>query len=313
MAERSFLYRAARMLRRLAGLGATPGHGRFQAPLFLLAPPQSPLVPHGFHEPTLEDPQSQLCTHGQIRSALYRELSTALGIQGAEHRKSWEFIWILAMLRASGLLRPGIRALGFGVGQEPLPAYFASLGMEVLATDAPPERIAGQGWDSIGQHAAGLRALQHPHLVANDELERRVRFAAIDMNAIPDTLGGFDLCWSACALEHLGSLDHGMRFIEASLATLRPGGLAVHTTEFNLSSNDRTAESPEMSLYRKRDIEALFERLVRAGHHPMPLNLHPGTAALDEHVDLPPYSPQHLKLEIRHHVCTSIGIAVRRG
>lgn len=313
MAKRPALYRMVRLVRQIAGIAASSRHGRYQVPLFLMRPPASAAVPHAFMEPRLEHPQSQLCTHGQMRSALYHELSAALGFPAREHRKVWEFVWILATLRAAGLLRSGIRALGFGVGHEPLPAYFASLGIEVLATDAPPEVVAGQGWDSTGQHAAALQALHQPHLVADAELARLVRFSPVDMNHIPATLGGFDFCWSACALEHLGSLEHGMRFIEASLATLKPGGIAVHTTEFNLSSNDRTAESPDLSLYRKRDIEGLFERLVAAGHEPLPLNLHPGAAALDEHVDLPPYSPMHLKLEMRHHVCTSIGIAVRRG
>lgn len=313
MAKWPVTYHLIRLARGLGRLAASSRHGRFAMPVFLVRPPESASVPYAFAEPSMEHPQSQLCTHGQMQSPLYRELAAALGLGAAEHRKLWEFAWILAVLRAVGLLRPGVRALGFGVGREPLPAYFASIGAEVLATDAPTSVIAGQGWDSIGQHAATLDALRQPHLISDTELARLVRFSPVDMNAIPATLSGFDFCWSACALEHLGSLDHGMRFIEASLATLRPGGIAVHTTEFNLSSNDRTAESPEMSLYRKRDIEALFERLVRAGHQPLPLNLHPGAAELDEYVDLPPYSPRYLKLEIRHHVCTSIGIAVRRG
>ena len=43
------------------------------------------------------------------------------------------------------MLKSGSRALGFGVGGEPLPSYMASLGMQVLASDMPgvtdPEAI----------------------------------------------------------------------------------------------------------------------------------------------------------------------------
>ena len=113
-------------------------------------------MPWVFAPPSLADPVSQLCTEAQLIEPLYEELCAALGISAARHRKAWEFAWIAAVLRKAGLLQPGRRALGFGVGGEPMPAYLAGRGVEVLATDAPIERIAGQGWDSTGQHAASL-------------------------------------------------------------------------------------------------------------------------------------------------------------
>lgn len=100
---------------------------------------------------------------------------------------------------------------------------------------------------------------------------------------------------------------------EQSLKTLRPGGLAVHTTEFNLSSNDATFEHPTLSLFRKRDIEDLYARLIAAGHKVWPLNLHPGTGPADAHIDLPPYGTPHLKLEVASYVTTSIGLVVEKG
>ena len=59
------------------------------------------------------------------------------------HRKLWEYVMICQALWERGMLRAGRRGCGFGVGQEPLPALFASLGCEVLAADAPAEPRAG--------------------------------------------------------------------------------------------------------------------------------------------------------------------------
>jgi hypothetical protein len=110
----------------------------------------------------------------------------------------------------------------------------------------------------------------------------------------------------------LGSIEHGIRFFQNSLKTLKPGGIAVHTTEFNLSSNDDTFESPSLCFFRRRDIENLLSRLVDDGHEVFPINFHPGSGALDTYVDLPPYALPHLKLEVAKFVATSIGLAVRK-
>ena len=256
---------------------------------------------------------SQLCTESQLASPLYAELCAGLGLPANPHRKLWEFAWIAAVIRHAGLLRPGLRGMGFGVGREPLPAYLAAHGLEVLATDAPPAAIEGHGWDTTGQHAAGLDPLRRPRLVADAEFDRLVRFMPCDMNDIPAEHGGFDFCWSSCAFEHLGSIEHGLRFVEASLRTLRPGGLAIHTTEFNLSSDTDTFEQANLCLFRRRDIEALLERVALAGHTPWPLNLYPGDGPMDAHIDLPPYALPHLKLEVARHVTTSIGIVVQKA
>ena len=79
--------------------------------------------------------------------------------------------------------------------------------------------------------------MRNDQICPEDEFRRLVDFRYCDMNNISSDLHEFDFCWSCCALEHLGSLSAGLRFIERSLDTLRPGGWAVHTTEFNLFSD----------------------------------------------------------------------------
>jgi hypothetical protein len=46
---------------------------------------------------------------------------------------------------------------------------------------------------------------------------------------------------------------------------LKPGGLAVHTTEFNLSSDLGTIESPDFSVYRRCDIDEFLARMATEG------------------------------------------------
>ena len=281
-------------------------------PPFLLRAPEHLGIPMLLEEPTLTRPVSQLCTASQFDEPAFPAWCGALGLTADHHRKTWEFCYILAVLWAAGVLEPGRRALGFGCGTEPIPALLARLGLDVLATDAPHDVIAGQGWDSTNQHTGGLQDLEKPGIVDRATFHARVAFRPVNMNAIPADLRGFDACWSSCAFEHLGSIAHGLTFFENSLATLRPGGVAVHTTEFNLQSNSDTYEDAALSLFRKRDIEALLGRLADAGHEVWPLNLHPGTTAVDEHIDLPPYALPHLKLRVANYVTTSIGLVVRK-
>ena len=282
----------------------------YMAPLWLLSPPKSPSVPWAWGIPSLEFPVSQLCTSNQMEGEFYKQLCASAAVQPEAHRKVWEFIYVKAVFDYYGLLNPGRRLLGFGIGQEPLPAAFAGRGASVLATDAPSETIANMGWDTTNQHASSLEQLYRWEIVSKEDFERLVSFEPLDMHAIPAHLTDFDGCWSACALEHLGSIDHGLDFIESSLRTLKPGGVAVHTTEFNLSSNAETFDRDYLAIYRRQDFERLVARLVEQGHFVAPLNLHPGTTAVDEHIDLPPYALPHLKLEVAGFVTTSFGLIV---
>lgn len=76
------------------------------------------------------------------------------------------------------------------------------------------------------------------------------------MNAINANLQDYDFCWSSCALEHLGDLRRGFDFIINSVEkTLKVGGIACHTTEFNLSPNDTTVASGPTVLYRRKDLD----------------------------------------------------------
>jgi 2-polyprenyl-3-methyl-5-hydroxy-6-metoxy-1,4-benzoquinol methylase len=237
-----------------------------------------------------------------------------LGFGPSYHRKVWEHVFICQALWERGLLTEGRRGLGFGVGREPLAAYFAAQGCEVLATDLAPENAQSAGWSKTQQHAAGLETVWYPHLCGRPEFEARVRFRACDMNAIPQDIEGYDFCWSACALEHLGSIDAGLAFIERSIGCLKPGGWAVHTTEFNLSSNTTTLSIGGTVLFRRQDFERLAQRLTEQGHLVAPFDFDPGHAPLDRYIDVAPYRPApHLKLALEGFATTSFGLIIQKN
>ena len=182
------------------------------------------------------------------------------------HRKLWEYCYITQVLAEREMLQPGKRGLGFAVGHEPLPALFASTGCQILATDLDGSVDVSKEWSSTGQHANQLSDLNDRGLCSAEAFADRVAFRPVDMNAIPDDLTGFDFIWSSCSLEHLGGLDRGRAFILQSLRCLKPGGIAVHTTEFNVASNDSTVIDGGTVIYRQRDLELLADDLRSQGH-----------------------------------------------
>lgn len=278
---------------------------------------------HWLGRPTLRDDrkpgmdvlnQSRPCRQTDFETPWFSYWSERLGERLRYHRKLWEFVFIAQALHERRQLRAGARGLGFGVGREPLAAYFASRGCRITGTDLAPDQAADAGWTATDQHAEGKAALVRPDLCDPEVFDAAVDFRVVDMNAIPDDLTGYDFCWSACALEHLGSLEAGMAFIERSIDTLQPGGFAIHTTELNLTSDERTLETGGTVLYRRRDLTALAERLTAAGHVVAPLDFDAGSGPVDSFVDIPPYLPEpHLRLALAGFATTSVGIIVQKA
>ncbi len=150
-------------------------------------------------------------------------------------RKYWEFCVIGRALEERGMLHPGNKGLCFAAGREFLPSAFAEFGCDILATD----RTVEGRWS--GQHTTSLSDLFYERIVSREKFDRHVTFRHVDMKNLnglePEQ---FDFLWSSCAFEHLGSLNAGLDFVTGAMRLLHPGGVAVHTTELNLTSNWRT-------------------------------------------------------------------------
>ena len=256
--------------------------------------------------------KSNLCTQAQLETATFRRWSERLGVAHGLHRKLWEHCFIAQALEERGMLAPGRRGLGFGVGKEPLAALFASRGCAIVATDLDEGQAQETGWLDSGQHAANLAALNEAGLCDEAAFRRLVSFRFADMNAIAADLRGFDFTWSACSFEHVGSIALGEEFLVNQMDCLKPGGVAVHTTEFNVRSDDATLTEGPTVLFRRRDIERMAAGCAALGHE-IALDLHPGDGLADGTIDAPPYTHNpHLKIQLAGYVTTSIGLIVRK-
>jgi hypothetical protein len=277
-------------------------------------------------EPRRRGLSCKATTQADVESPWFAYWCKELKIAPMYHRKLWEYAYVLQALFEHDKLDGGRHGLGFGCGEEPIASYLASRGLRATVTDLDPSAAKGRGWMETGQHTSALDQAYRSDLVARDRFEQLVRLEYVDMNAIPSHLEGrYDFCWSICAMEHLGSIEQGMRFVERAMATLNAGGLAVHTTEFNYLSEDDTVDDSVVVLFLRKHFVALKTRLERAGHRVMDLDFDRGDSVLDRYVDVPPYAwegPQkcpwgiehaHLKLSVFGYPCTCFGLIVQKA
>lgn len=263
---------------------------------------------------SLAHPVSQMCTSAQFDEPAYDHWVSVMQTQKHMHRKQWEFVYVMQVLDRYGMLQSNSRGLGFGCGHEQLPAIFAARGCSIVATDLSAEDARSAGWSASNQHSAGLDQLRYSNICPPERFDEAVTYRPVDMNAIPEDLTSFDFCWSSCALEHLGSIRAGLDFIVNSLRPLKVGGIAVHTTELNLISDEDTIDNESTVLFRRSDFERLALELISHGHEVAQFCYDQGDKPLDRHVDMPPYSDDnHLKLALNRFVTTSFGIIVRKG
>jgi hypothetical protein len=229
------------------------------------------------------------------------------------HRKVWEFVYVLRAAEQYGVVSSGCHALGFGVGREPIPAALAAHGVSVLATDLDASEREAGAWAESSQHLSSLEALSAPGIVPDDVLERQVSVRYVDMNAVPDDLGTFDLVWSCCAFEHLGGARAGLDFVSRTLDLLRPGGVSVHTTELELTARTTTAEYGHIVVYRPSDLDGFAEE-VRDRGFSIETNWYVAMETpADRWIAHHPYDdPAHLKLVIGDSVSTSVGLLIHR-
>lgn len=282
------------------------GHPTYAMPLFLMRPGPADGPEWRFRRPDLDNPVCQLCTQSQFDDDAFVEIAEAMAVHHGPGRAEWEQAWIISVLASHGLVGEGRRGIAIEAQDERIAAVLAARGVTVLAT----------GEDALGRDAQEARrnTLFHPEVVHAADFDQRVEFHRLDPREIgrvePD---GIDFCFSLNMPGRLGSVEATLDFLLASLAPLKPGGMALHTLAFNLSSNDLTWEFPGLTLLRRRDIEELHRRLARDGHAMLPFNTHPGHEPEDERVtSLPGSRPGHRQRNGLL-VSTSFGLAIRKA
>jgi len=257
---------------------------------------------------------SKCCTQEDFYSPSFRRIAEEMHLPSKLHRKYWEFVYIAQVLETHHLLEKGRSGIGFAVGLEPLPSFFAGRGVDILATDLPITADGAGEWAATGQNAGGdVDRLWRESICDKSMFQKHVRYRDVDMNKIPENIGVYDFCWSSCAVEHVGSLRKSKEFLKNMLAVLKPGGIGVHTTEFNLISNDDTVEEGNSVIFRRKDIEEMRDWFTAQGHR-MEVSFTRGCREGDLFVDIPPFraEPYHLNLQLDEYIATSFAIVVQK-
>jgi SAM-dependent methyltransferase len=223
------------------------------------------------------------------------------------HRKLWEHCSIAqAFVDRFGSGHPR-NVLGFGVGKERLPAWFAEQGASVVATDRPAPGV----WNTA-QHAAALADLPYEGITSKPTFDRNVAYQPVDMRDIPIGLHGrFDFTWSTSCLEHLGGVRAGMNFFLNQMRCLKHGGIAAHTTEFLIGGTPFEAEN--LCVFTGAHLIELTHLVAQQGNRLWPILLTPGTHPHDAYVDHQPFQLEpHLNLKLGNATFTSVLLIAAR-
>jgi SAM-dependent methyltransferase len=235
---------------------------------------------HHIINPNDQSKLNRLCyvedwENSEIKKAL-TELQK-LSLEGFIHRKDWEWALGIIAMRRFGKLNEKSTAIGVGAGTEPVPFYLANMVKHVYATD-----LYGQndGW----KRAAPSDFPENPKKYAPFPYkEDALTVMRMDGTNLEFPSESFDIAFSFSSIEHFGGggRNHSgaLRSLREIERVLKPGGLAVITTEYII--NDK--EHPEF--FNKRTIYSdLIDKLERL-KLVEPLDLRITTKTLDTVID----------------------------
>ncbi len=172
------------------------------------------------------------------------------------HRKAWEWVQTVYGLDCLGMIRPNVRALGVGVGWEPLSFFFANHVAEVVATDLYPvesEWTDREGNPKILEDPKDFAPYPYP--------EERVKFLRMDGTRLEFPDESFDVIWSCSSIEHFGRHDGAAKAMREIERVLRPGGVASVITEYVLPH----AQTGELTTFDTEyfNLRCVYDYLLR--------------------------------------------------
>jgi hypothetical protein len=229
------------------------------------------------------------------------------------HGKLWQFYAINHFINAN-FYNSSIKnklGIGFGVGKEPMPAFFASRGAKICATDFFENK--NTNWASTSQMSSNLQDLNDRGICDPDTFEKLVSLSSANMNYLENTdLPAADFIWSTCALGHIGGYQNGLNFIQNSLSLLKPGGIAVHTTELDIGAEKKVLESVDLNLYKQADLELTLAKIQQSGFTVPTHSFTLGIGGVEKFEDFPPYSNWHLRLNVLGHTVLPVVLVIKK-
>lgn len=254
-----------------------------------------------------------VCKKSDMDFWIDQKIYQYIGEKPTWHRKYWEIGFILYNLKILNLIQKNKKGLVFGCGIDPIIPALASQEVYVTATDQPLSTGLNSDWNLTNQYCSGLESFKiyDPKITTWDIIKSQIEFKEIDMNNIKLPAYNYDFLWSSCSLEHLGSIENSINFILKSTETLKPGGYAIHTTEYDWHDN-RQVDDPKNCIFNKNSFVTMSKKIKQLGHHLYPIDFSIGEQAEDRHIDAYPFELKtHLKLKVGIQHLTSIGFIIK--
>jgi SAM-dependent methyltransferase len=200
-----------------------------------------------------------------------------LSSDGFIHRKDWEWaLGIIAMSRY-GKLNDKSTAIGIGSGTEPIAFYLANRINHVYATDI---YRGNERWI----RAAPSDFAENPKKYAPFPYrEDALTVLSMDGTKLGFPSESFDIAFSFSSIEHFGGKNHSgaLRSLQEIERVLKPGGLAVITTEYIINNKEHHEFFNRRTIYS--DLIDKLEKLQLVE----PLDLRITTKTLDTMLDYP--------------------------
>ena len=207
-----------------------------------LALPAAPVGPSRFARRLCK-----ICDEADWVDEEWLGLLDALGVgemRDRKHRKGWEWAQGIYALGQFGLLRDDAVGLGVGAGAEQVLFYLANRVGMVYATD-----IYGSG--EFARETAFAAKLTHPERYARVPFRPdHLTVLHMDGRKLDFADNSFDFAFSFSSIEHFGGHVASGAAVREIGRVLKPGGVAVLTTELILNNKPRSDYFLPEDIYR---------------------------------------------------------------
>jgi len=152
------------------------------------------------------------------------------------YRKGWEWTQTLYGLKKLNALTPNAKALGVGVGHEPLLYYFSDRIAEVVGTDL----YGNDEWTNnvTGGNEAHLDTLKKPELFCDKNYNKEnLKLLTMDGMNLEFENESFDFVWSLSSIEHFGGQKAAQKSVQEMARVTRKGGIIAIATEYIITPN----------------------------------------------------------------------------
>lgn len=244
-------------------------------------------------------PLNKVCRTADAANLLWRRGYDDLGFPATPsvfHRKIWEFNQTLYGLRKLRRLAPGASALGIGCGHEELMYFLANRICRVVATDLYEGSYLG------GESDADV--LEHPAKYAPFKYrENHLEVQRMDGLALSFAAGAFDFVFCLSSIEHFGRLEDKLQAMREMHRVLKPGGVAVVTTEVVLNRLGRGSQ-----YFQRETLAAMIREAGFALEGPLDLRVESEHAGRPLALPMDTFVSPHVVLRNFHTIYTSVSL-----